>query len=64
MIFQQTFKFEDGELVDNPINIIPASLSSRKDRNDYQPKLLDGEEEIRIINKVKKYSKNFNYNKK
>lgn len=52
MIFQETFHYENGILKDTSINIIPCSLSSRTDLNDYQPKILDGEEQKRVLKKV------------
>lgn len=52
MIFQETFHYENGILKDTSINIIPCSLSSRSDLNDYQPKILDGEEQKRVLKKV------------
>lgn len=59
MIYQQTFRFEDGKLIssDEP-NIIPCSISSEKYRNNYQPTPLEGEEAKRVLNRIKTYSKN------
>lgn len=57
MIFQQTFTItKDGVKEDNITNIIPCSLSSEKNRNNYQPTPATGEEATRILNKVQKYS--------
>lgn len=45
MIFQQTFTFENGNLLDDGnINIIPCSLSSSSKKNDYKPRVLTGSE--------------------
>lgn len=63
MIFQQTFNFEDNDLVDSSINIIPVSISSEEDYNDYQPTILDGEDEARVLRRINKYSENFHYSK-
>lgn len=52
MIFQETFHYENGILKDTSMNIIPCSLSRRTDLNDYQPKILDGEEQKRVLKKV------------
>lgn len=60
MIFQQTFTFENGELTpDDNIRIIPCSISSVKNKNNYQPTPATGKEAERIIEKVNKYSKVF-----
>ncbi len=58
MIFQETFSFEDGVLIDTEINIIPCSLSSRSDLNDYQPVISQGSEYTRILEKVLESSTN------
>ncbi|GAA0181831.1 CapA family protein [Clostridium sediminicola] len=56
-IFQQTFNFEDGKLlVDNENKIIPCSISSVKNRNDYKPTISTGDEKNRILDRIKKYS--------
>ncbi|OES46647.1 CapA family protein [Domibacillus iocasae] len=52
-VFQQTFHLEDGELTDKKdINVVPFSISSRTDRNDYQPTRLDGPEKERVMDKI------------
>ena len=57
MIFQQTFTFANGELVqDNVKNIIPCSLSSVKEYNDYQPTILEGSESERVLQKIQELS--------
>lgn len=57
MIFQQTFTFENGELVqDNVKNIIPCSLLSVKEYNDYQPTILEGSESERVLQKIQELS--------
>ena len=61
-IWQQTFTFIDGNLqLDDNIKIIPTYVSSVKNTNNYQPTILDGDDKIRVINKIKKYSTGFNY---
>ena len=57
-VFQQTFNFENGDLVNESINVVPTSVSSQKNINDYQPTILDGEERVRVLNKILKYSEN------
>ena len=58
-IYQQTFNFEGNKLVsiDKP-NIIPVSISSVNNRNNYQPTPATGKESDRILNKLKDISKN------
>lgn len=61
-IFQQEFTFENGELIlDENINIIPASQSGVTYTNNYQPIILEDEEKERVLNKVLKYSEGFEY---
>lgn len=53
MIFQQTFTLtKDGLKEDNVTNVIPCSLSSEKNRNNYQPTQATGEEATRILKKI------------
>lgn len=60
MIFQQTFTFENGELIlDNQKNIIPCSLSSVSNRNNYQPMPLEGEEAARVLGRIEEFSSGF-----
>lgn len=57
MIFQQTFTItKDGLKEDNVTNIIPCSLSSEKNRNNYQPTPATGEEAERILKKIEERS--------
>lgn len=57
MIFQQTFQIIDGEVADdNMKEIIPCSLSSRSDRNNYQPMVLYGEDAERVLGRIRTYS--------
>ena len=55
-VFNITFSFEGGESTECKAVIYPASVSSVKNRNDYKPTLAQGEEYIRIMNKILKYS--------
>lgn len=58
MIFQQTFTVtEDGVEVNDDINIIPCSLSSSNNKNDYRPTPLEGDEKERVLKKIEEYSK-------
>ncbi|MDY5957439.1 MAG: CapA family protein [Frisingicoccus sp.] len=57
MIFQQTFTFENGNLLDDDnINIIPCSLSSSSKKNDYKPRVLEGSEKERVMKKIEDMS--------
>lgn len=57
MIFQQTFTFENGKLLDDDnILITPCSISSVKNRNNYQPTILTGTEYERVKEKIIKRS--------
>ncbi len=57
MIFQQEFTFIDGELSGDMVaKVIPCSISSVKNRNNFQPTPLTGEEAERVINRLNMYS--------
>lgn len=58
MIFQETFHYENGILKSTSIEIIPCSLSGRTDLNNYQPIILEGEEQKRVLKKVLSNSTN------
>lgn len=52
-VFQQTFHFVDKELTDKKvIRVIPFSISSVSDRNNYQPIPLTGAEGDRVMEKI------------
>lgn len=60
MIFRQTFSFKDNELLDEDnVCIIPCSVSSVKERNNYQPTPLFGEEFEKVKSKIIERSKGF-----
>ena len=57
MIYQQTFTIRDGQiLAHDDYKIIPCSLSSVKNLNNYQPTILEGTEAQRVLDKIKKIS--------
>lgn len=62
MIVQVTFNYENNELVNTDINIIPASISSADEYNNYQPIALEGERKEKVLKKVLNSSNNFDYN--
>ncbi len=60
MIFQKTFTFVDDALVlDDAVKVIPCSVSSTSERNDYQPTLKEGEEFTEGIETINDYSEDF-----
>ncbi|SHJ60508.1 poly-gamma-glutamate synthesis protein (capsule biosynthesis protein) [Hathewaya proteolytica DSM 3090] len=61
-IVQNTFKYENDKLVSIGIRIIPCSISSVKNRNDYCPTPLSGEEYTRVIKKLTKISPDAGFN--
>lgn len=52
MIYQHTFTFEDKELVEDDLNIIPCRVSSVNGYNNFQPKVATGEEKETIVKKL------------
>ena len=60
MIFQQTFQFLEGVLQeDTQIRVIPCSMSSVTWRNDFRPKLLEGEAAVVWSEKLNQLSAEF-----
>ncbi|NLJ89609.1 MAG: CapA family protein [Clostridiales bacterium] len=60
MIYVHKFNFKNGELISEENETIPASISSVKDRNNYQPTILEGEEKERVMEKIIKFSESLN----
>lgn len=59
MIFRQTFSFREGMMArTDDYEIIPCSITSSKDGNNYQPTPLEGDEKTRVENKLRERSKN------
>ena len=56
MIYQHSFVFSEGELIESRYRIIPCSISSVKDRNNYQPTPLEGAEAERVLTKLEQLS--------
>ena len=69
LIFQQTFSFNPGlgiaqaNILDQGINIIPATISSRRDVNDFQPTIMDAENGLAMLKAVASKSVNFDMTK-
>lgn len=60
MIFQQTFTFVDGvKQEDKDIRVIPCSISSVKERNDFKPTPATGDEAQRIMDRINEFSAGF-----
>lgn len=60
IIYQQTFTFLNGERQESTeVRVIPCSVSSVKNANDYKPTPSEGEDAQRIINRMNEYSKDF-----
>ncbi len=57
MVYVHKFHFKNKELVGEEKEIIPCSISSVKNRNNYQPTPLEGKEKKRVLDKIEKYSK-------
>lgn len=54
MIFQNEFEIKQGRLVKVEAEIIPCSISSSKNKNDYRPVVLEGAEGARVLEKIKR----------
>lgn len=60
MIFQQTFTFVNGQKrEDADIRVIPCSISSVTERNDFRPTPAQGSEALRIIERINEFSREF-----
>lgn len=60
MIFQQTFTFvDDVKTEDTVAKVIPCSVSSVTDRNDFCPTPATGEEYVRILKRINEFSTPF-----
>lgn len=57
MVVVHKFNFKNGELVSQENEVIPCSISSVKERNNYQPTPLEGSEKERVLNKIEEYSR-------
>ncbi len=56
VILQETFTVDNGTNT-SETKLIPCSLSSSVDKNDYQPRVLEGEEGQRVLDKIEARSK-------
>ena len=60
-IFQAEFSVEDKKITKMQGNIIPCSISSAKNINNYQPIILEGDEKERVLKRIYEYSRNLEY---
>jgi len=60
-IYQETFTFEDKQLIKTDVNIVPVSISGESNLNNYQPVVLEGSEKERVIEKLNQNSVNFKW---
>ena len=69
LMFQQTFSFNPGlgiaqaNILDQGINIIPATISSRRDINDFQPTIMNAENGLAMLKAIASKSVNFDMTK-
>jgi poly-gamma-glutamate synthesis protein (capsule biosynthesis protein) len=57
IIYQERFHIADGSVARVENSIIPVSISSSENRNDFRPRVLDGDEARRVRDKVADLSK-------
>ena len=61
-LFQKTFTFEDGVLrPDTEMTFIPCSISGYTDRNNFSPVIKEGDEKLRVIEKMNGYGSVMNF---
>lgn len=60
-IFQSQFTVIDKKITKIQGNIIPCSISSVKNINNYQPAILDGSEKERVLDRIYNYSSKLEY---
>lgn len=58
-IYQQTFTLTENDIEYSGHNIIPCSISSEKNRNNYQPSVLDESDSLRVLGRLKEYSSKY-----
>ena len=67
LIFQQSFSFTPGmgiaqaNFMDAGINLIPANISSVKDKNDFMPTIMTAEEGAEMLKAVASHSTHFSF---
>ena len=61
VILQMQYEVDNKKIIKESLKLIPVSITSSGKKNDYRPKVLEGKEKQRVLNKILKYSTNFNY---
>lgn len=56
-IYRETFVLTEDGITSEGMEIVPCSISSTKNKNDYQPTVLTGTEKQRVLNRLEVYSK-------
>lgn len=56
-IYRETFILTEDGITSEEVEVIPCSISSTKSKNDYQPTVLTGSEEERVLKRLETYSK-------
>ena len=57
LMFQQTFNVsETGEISDGGINVIPCSISSISNKNDYRPTVMQPYDGVKLLKAMARYS--------
>lgn len=60
MIFSQTFTFANGVMQEDTVaQVVPCSVSSVPNRNDFRPTPVEGDEYTRILERINTYSEPF-----
>lgn len=60
-IFQADFKFKDKKLSSIGVRVIPCSVSSVKNRNDYRPTPMAGDEKLKLLERLNGYNMNLDF---
>lgn len=60
-IAQVTFNFEEDKFIDSKLKIIPVSISSVENENNFQPTVLEDEKKEYVLKLINDHSKNFKY---
>ncbi|HOB82321.1 MAG TPA: CapA family protein [Peptococcaceae bacterium] len=53
MIYQQSFTFQKGVLKHNSYRVIPCSMTTVEKGNDFRPRVLEGAEAERVLQKIR-----------
>lgn len=52
LIYQQSFTFQNKEIIDTSVELIPCSVTSVTSKNNFQPIVAVGSEKTRIAEKI------------